>query len=165
MNYMTRKAEIEDCSAIARIYNQGIKNQVATLETRLRTDNEMKEWLINKPERFEVIVIENKNADISGWASLNLYNPRDCYRTIADISIYVDEKKQGQGLGKELLKGLTRTAKDQGFHKLVLKMLSSNTIAHQLYKSAGFRQVGVHYKHGRMNGEWIDIILMEKLLI
>lgn len=46
MTYHTRVADVRDIPAITQIYNQGIEDRVATLETRLRTDEEMKTWLL-----------------------------------------------------------------------------------------------------------------------
>jgi len=71
---------------------------------------------------------------------------------------------RGNGLGKILLGSLIREAEKQGFSKLVLSALHSNQAAKRLYLSYGFREVGVYEKHAFQNGEWMDIVIMEKLL-
>jgi len=40
-----RDAGPDDAEAICRIYNQGIEDRVATLETELRTPAERREWM------------------------------------------------------------------------------------------------------------------------
>ncbi|PYM31984.1 MAG: GNAT family N-acetyltransferase, partial [Candidatus Rokuibacteriota bacterium] len=51
-----RLATPADADAIARIYNQGIEDRVATLETELRTPEERREWMASRSPRHPVIV-------------------------------------------------------------------------------------------------------------
>ena len=84
-----RRATLGDVEAITRIYNQGIEDRVATLETELRTPDERREWLTARGERHPVLVAERAGRLIA-WASLNRFNPRPAYDHVADFSIYVD---------------------------------------------------------------------------
>lgn len=160
----TRYAKIEDIPAITAIYNQGIEDRVATLETRLRDNREMEEWLVNRSDRHRVVVIEDASNSVVGWASLNVFNSRCCYSGVVDISIYLNRDYRGKGLGKILLGELIKVAKDEGFHKLVLSTLKFNEAGRKLYKSMGFREVGTYEKQGLLDGKWVDVTLMEKLL-
>lgn len=72
---------------------------------------------------------------------------------------------RGKGLGKLLLKSLIQTAKNEGFHKLVLSTFKTNEAGKRLYKSLGFREVGIYEKHGILDGKWIDITIMELILV
>jgi L-amino acid N-acyltransferase YncA len=49
--YRVRLAAAPDAEAICRIYNQGIEDRVATLETELRTPDERCRWLANRSTR------------------------------------------------------------------------------------------------------------------
>jgi len=165
MNYKTRLATLEDVPYITDIYNQGIEDRTATLETRLRTRDEMKEWLINRSEKHKVVVITNDTDDVFGWASLNIFNSRCCYSGVVDISIYIERKMRGKGLGKLLLNYLIEVAKEEGFDKLVLSTFDFNEAGKRLYISMGFREVGTYLKHGKLDGKWVNVTIMEKLLI
>ncbi|MEW9121247.1 MAG: arsinothricin resistance N-acetyltransferase ArsN1 family A [Thermotaleaceae bacterium] len=164
MNYFTRTAQLEDIPDITKIYNQGIADRIATLETRLRTEEEMKEWLENRDEKHKVIVATDERNRAFGWSSLNVFNSRCCYSGVVDISVYVEREMRGKGLGKILLKALTKTAKEEGFHKLVLSTFHKNEGGKRLYQASGFREVGTYMKQGLLDGEWIDVTIMEKLL-
>lgn len=165
MNYSTRIAEVEDIPAITKIYNQGIEDRIATLEVRLRTEDEMKDWLTSRSEKNKVLVIEDENRNVYGWASLNTFNSRCCYSGIADVSIYIERQMRGKGLGKILLSSLIETAKEQGFHKMVLSTFKFNEAGQRLYKAMGFREVGTYIKQGMLDGKWVDVTIMEKLLL
>ena len=68
-----RRAGEGDIAAIATIYNQGIEDRVATLETELRTPDERREWLTSRSERHPVLVAE-RDGRVIAWASL-VYSP------------------------------------------------------------------------------------------
>jgi phosphinothricin acetyltransferase len=79
MDNKVRYTEQKDIPAITKIYNQGIEDRVATLETRLRSRDEMKEWLNSHSDRHKVMVIEDVDGKVLGWVSLNVFNSRCCY--------------------------------------------------------------------------------------
>lgn len=164
MDFKVRLAEQGDSSSITRIYNQGIEDRVATLETRPREDSEMLQWLVQRGDKHKVIVIESQEGYVAGWASLNVFNSRCCYSSVVDISIYIERERRGKGLGKILLNALIEVAKDQGFHKLVLSTFKFNEAGQKLYKSVGFREVGTYMKHGKLDDQWVDVTIMELLL-
>ncbi|MBB6216200.1 phosphinothricin acetyltransferase [Anaerosolibacter carboniphilus] len=164
MNYITRIAITDDIPSIREIYNQGIEDRIATLETTLRSDEDMYAWLTNRSDSHKVLVIEDETGNVDGWASLNVFNSRCCYSGVVDISIYIRRELRGKGLGKTLLNALIQAAKEQGFHKVVLSTFLSNKAGQHLYRSLGFREVGTYIQHGILDGKWVDVTIMEKIL-
>jgi len=86
---MIRDAGSADAEAIAVIYNQGIEDRVATLETQLRSAEERAQWLAAKGHRHPVIVAVDGDGSVVGWGSLNQFNPRPAYDHVVEFSIYV----------------------------------------------------------------------------
>ena len=158
-----RPAELRDAGAISEIYNQGIEDRIATLETRLRSPEEQRAWLEARGPRHPVVVCERSGA-VCGWASLNSFNPREAYDHVADFSVYVERETRGRGVGAALLAYLETLAVRHGYHKLVLAMFPSNGAGVALYRRRGFREVGTYREHGRVDGRWVDILIMEKIL-
>lgn len=152
-----------DADAICAIYNQGIEDRIATLETRLRTPKEQREWLRSRSPRHPVIVAEC-NSRVIGWGSLNSFNARQAYDYVADFSVYVERPHRGKGVGRQLLDRLTALARELGYHKLVLAMFPTNMIGLALYQECGFREVGVYQEQGLLDGKWVDVLVMEKIL-
>ena len=159
-----RPATAEDAEAICRIYNQGIEDRVATLETELRTPEERRRWLAARGPRHPVIVAEDEGGAVLGWGSLNAFNPREAYRFVADFSIYVERAARGRGVGRAMLQHLVELGRAHGYHKLVLSAFPTNDSGMALYTRLGFRTVGVYREQGRLDGRWVDTIIMEKLL-
>lgn len=160
--YFVRPARAEDADAICVIYNEGIEDR-ATLETEPRTADERRSWLAARDARHPVVVVESDGA-VVGWASLNVFNARDAYRHVADISVYVARSSRGEGAGTALLQHLVGLGREIGFHKLVLAGFPWNAASVALYLRLGFREVGVYREQGLLDGRWVDVALMERLL-
>ncbi|HEU0114431.1 MAG TPA: arsinothricin resistance N-acetyltransferase ArsN1 family A [Thermomicrobiales bacterium] len=159
-----REATFDDASAIARIYNQGIEDRVATLETQLRSAAERTEWLAARQPRHPVLVAVDGEGAALGWASLNSFNPRPAYDHVADFSVYVARECRGRGIGDALLGALVERARVLGYHKMVLAAFPSNAPGMRLYERHGFATVGVYHEQGMLDGRWVDVIVMEKVL-
>jgi L-amino acid N-acyltransferase YncA len=158
-----RPAVSADAESICRIYNQGIEDRQATLETVPRTPDERRAWLAGRSPRHPVLVAERGGA-IVGWASLNPFNPRACYDHVGDFSLYVERAARGSGVGRRLLEALIARARELGYHKLVLAAFPYNAAGCALYARCGFRTVGIYREQGMLDGKWVDTILMEQLL-
>jgi L-amino acid N-acyltransferase YncA len=158
-----RTATVADAAPICRIYNQGIQDRVATLETEERTPAERAAWLEARGPRHPVLVAEGDGA-VVGWASLNVFNARRAYEHVADLSIYVERGARGQGVGRRLLEAVVARARELGYHKLVLAAFPWNEAGMRAYRRAGFREVGIYREQGRLDGRWVDTIVMEKIL-
>jgi len=161
--YHVRPATAADAAAICEIYNQGIEDRLATLETELRTPDERRQWLAGRSERHPVIVAEH-DGRVTGWGSLNVFNARPAYRHVADFSVYVERGWRGKGVGRVLLERLVELGRELGYHKLVLSAFPFNTAGVALYERLGFRTVGIYKEQGLLDGQWVDTIIMEKVL-
>jgi phosphinothricin acetyltransferase len=158
-----RDARPEDAAPIATIYNQGIIDRIATLETEERTPEERVAWLAAREARHPVLVAES-DGTVVGWGSLNQFNPRKTYEYVADFSVYVERAWRGKGVGSALLRALIARAQQLGYHKMVLSAFPWNALGMALYQKHGFRTVGIYKEQGLLDGEWVDTIIMEKIL-
>jgi phosphinothricin acetyltransferase len=155
-----RPARPDDAEAIARIYNQGIEDRVATFETRQRTPDDVLGWLDG---RHPVVAVE-RGGEIVAFASTSTYRPRECYDGIAEFSVYVDRDRRGHGAGRAAMIALIEAAERAGFWKLVSRIFPENEPSLRLMRSLGFREVGTYERHARLDGLWRDVVIVEKLL-
>ena len=156
-----RAARADDAAAIADIYNIGIRERTSTFDTRERDPAEFADRVGG--ERFPFLVAE-LDGRVVGWAATAEYSPRDVYAGIAECSIYVDPEARGRGIGTALVAELADEAARRGFHKLIGKLFDNNEASMRLLARGGFRVVGTHHRHGRLDGEWRDVILVERTL-
>jgi len=157
---LVRSASIKDAAAIAHIYNQGIEDRVATFETSMRTKEDVESWF---DTIYPVVVVEDEG-DVIAFGSTSSYSHRICYAGIAECSVYVRREKRGCGAGRMALDGLIEAAEGAGFWKLVSRVFVENTASRKLIGSSGFREIGVHEKHAKLDGAWRDVIVVERLI-
>ena len=158
-----RLATVADAPAIAYIYNQGIEERIATFETELRTAQQIEAQLEDKGDRYPTIVVE-RDGMVVAWATAGPYRSRPAYAGVAEHSVYVERAARGTGAGRAALEGLCRAYEARGFWKLVSRIFPENAASVALHERAGFRVVGTYRRHGKLDGEWRDCVIVEKLL-
>src|SRR3990170_7022392 len=92
-----RRATKADAGAIARIYNQGIEDRIATFETRPRTAEDVAGWF----DGVHPAVVAEQDGQVVGFASTSSYRPRQGYAQIAEFSVYVARDHRGRGIGRQ----------------------------------------------------------------
>lgn len=156
----TRAANPADAEAMARIYNEGIKDRVATFETRPRSAEDIRGWFDGV---HPIVVVEDGGAVVA-FAATSTYRPRECYAGIAETSVYVARSHRRRGAGRLALQALLETARAAGFWKLLSRIFPENTASRELVKALEFREVGVYERHGQLDGVWRDVVIVERLL-
>jgi phosphinothricin acetyltransferase len=111
------------------------------------------------------VVAETADGEIAAWASAPPYRPsRRAYVGIGDFSIYVARRFRGRGAGRTTLAALIALAEARGLWKLVSRIFPENHASLALCRSLGFREVGTYRRHGRLDGAWRDVVIVELLL-
>ena len=160
MPITTRPATPADADAIAKIYNQGIEDRIATFETRSRTPEEITRWF----DGVHPIVVAEEAGQVVGFASTSSYRARDCYSKTAEFSVYVGRDHRGRQVGRQALGALIEESRKAGLHKLVSRIFPENAASRAACRAAGFREVGVYKEHGQLEGEWKDCVIVERLV-
>ena len=156
----TRLATEDDLEDVVAAYNAGISERVATLETRLRTPADIAGWLSDgRP-----FVVAERDGRVLGWARAGFYSDRCVYEGVGEHAVYVHPDGRGQGLGRQLLAALCAESERRGLYKLTSRIFADNHPSRAAHRAAGFDEVGIQRRHGRLDGEWKDCVLVERLL-
>lgn len=143
--------------AVLEIYRQGIETGHATFETKTPSWEVFDKKFL--PHSRIVALHEN---EVVGWAVLAASSVRECYKGVADISIYIHEKARGQGVGKAIMPKLIESSEQNGVWTLQSLIHPENQVSIHLHELFGFRMVGYREKIGMLHGTWKDIVLMER---
>jgi phosphinothricin acetyltransferase len=163
MTFSARPAALEDASDIARIYSEGIADRVATFETEPRSAADV--WsLLDARLRTHPAVVVHRDGQVVAFAWVGPYSERPCYAGIGEFSVYVARDARGTGAGTVALGALLDACERHGFWKLVSKVFPENAASRRLCARLGFTEVGLHRMHGRLDGEWRDVVVVERLL-
>ncbi|SFD74706.1 phosphinothricin acetyltransferase [Paenibacillus catalpae] len=160
---LVRHATPLDIQGILTLYNQGIEDRIATLEVEPKDISYMEGWFNSRSARYSVLVAV-EGAAVVGWASLNKYSLRSAYDGVADLSIYIEREHRGIGIGSMLLTKLEEVTLCSGFYKILLFTFPFNGLGQGLYRKLGYREVGIFYKQGIIDGNFVDVMAMEKIL-
>jgi len=155
-----RAASPRDAGAIARIYNQGMEDRAATFETSPRTAAQIAIWF----EQGYPVFVAGEDDRVLAYAAAFPYRPRPCYDGVREFSVYASREARGRGLGRLALEALIADARRRGWWKLLSRIFPDNQRSRHLCARLGFREVGVYEKHGMLDGQWRDVVIVEKLL-
>lgn len=158
-----RAATLQDARAITAIYNEGIAERASTFETTPRTLDDTLQRLAEL-QRHPMLVAVTEAGSVVGWAGLSDYRPRACYAGIGEFSVYLYAGVRGRGIGRQLLTALIEVACERGYWKLVSRIFPFNTASRALCRAVGFREVGLYEKHARLDGRWLDVVIVERLI-
>jgi L-amino acid N-acyltransferase YncA len=155
-----RPASVDDLPSVAEIYNAGIAERVATFETDARTAADLAGWASDG----QPFVVATQAGRVVGFARAGSYSDRCVYQGVGEHAVYVFPTARGQGLGRQLLTALCDQSERQGLYKLTSRIFTDNRPSRAAHQAAGFKEVGVQRRHGKLDGRWKDCVLVEKLL-
>ncbi len=156
-NYKIRKVEFDDLATINEIYNQAVKHKYQTADTEIVSLEARKGWFINhNTEKYPIFVLE-VDKEIIGWMSLSAYRTgRKALETTAEVSYYVHNNYQNQGVGTFLLKSAIEISPEYNFTNLIAILLESNTRSIKLLEKFNFSRWGTLPKIALINGNNYD---------
>ena len=157
-NFLISNADENDCSSIADIYNKYLGN--GTMDLDPKSSHYFQKWLLNKSPEEGLYVMRIAD-DIIGWGIIKQYSDRRGYQKTAETSVYMDEGWTGKRYGRHLKEYVMKMAQKNGFKHLVAKIWASNKGSIKYNLDFGYEIVGTQKKIGFVNGEWIDVVIMQ----
>jgi phosphinothricin acetyltransferase len=152
-----RQLREDDWAAVAAIYEEGIRSRGATFET------EVPSWASwDEAHLPDHRLVAELDGEVVGFAALAPVSPRRVYAGVADVSVYVAERAQGQGVGRALLDALVDRTERAGMWTLQAGIFPENAASLALHRRCGFRVVGLRERIGKLDGEWRDYVLLER---
>ncbi len=159
-----RLATLDDAEAIRAIYNLEVLTSTATFDLLPRTLEEQRTWQAERSGARAVLVAVAEDGTVRGFGSLSPWRDRPAYATSVEDSVYVHRDHHGEGIGRALLTELVTTATAHGFHALLARIVGGHDASIALHAGCGFELVGTEREVGRKLGQWLDVVIMERLL-
>jgi L-amino acid N-acyltransferase YncA len=157
---MARTARREDAGMITEIYNEGIADRIGTFETEPRSVGQIEAWF-DHAKAF--VSVEDERGEVVGYAVAHPYADRCCYAGIGEFSVYIRRSERGRGVGRVAMTGLVEAARQAGMWKLLSRVFPENRASLNLMAWSGFKEIGVHEKHGKLEGVWRDCVIVERV--
>jgi L-amino acid N-acyltransferase len=158
-----RLVETGDAGAIRAIYNREVLESTVTFDLVPRTHSDQLAWIDAHSGGHPALVAVD-GGEIVGFASVSPYRSRPAYATTVEDSVYVRHDQQGRGVGGALLEALLERTREYGFHSMIARIVGGHAASIALHKRCGFDEIGVEREVGRKFGQWLDVVLMQRLL-
>ena len=158
-----RLATLDDAEALREIYNLEVTTSTATFDLVPRSQEEQRSWQAER-SGARAVIVAMQGETLCGFASLSPWRDRPAYATTVEDSVYVHRDHQGQGVGRALLTELVAIATAHGFHACMARIVGGHDASIALHKACGFDIVGTEQEVGRKFGQWLDVVVMERLL-
>ncbi len=149
-------AGADDMPAITDIVNDHIMRGVAHFADQpQRVEDWTAAWVASR-SHLPWLVAERDDV-VCGVAYAKRFNPRAAYDWTAEVSIYLREGLQGQGLGSLLYRRLLQILDAQGYRCLVAGITLPTDASVALHESYGFEYLGTLTRVGYKHGAWRDV--------
>lgn len=156
-----RPARPEDAADIARIANHFVAETLVTFTTVQRRPEEV---AADIEARRPAYLVLDTGASVEGFATYGPFRGGPGYAATCEHTILMSEAIRGQGGGRLLLTRLMEVAKDEGKHVMVGGVSGANPKGIAFHAAMGFAEVARMPQVGRKQDQWLDLILMQKIL-
>ncbi|GLO64589.1 MULTISPECIES: GNAT family N-acetyltransferase [Oceanobacillus] len=160
-----RNATIEDLPEIVAIYNSTIASRMVTADTEPVTVEDRYHWFSEHESERRPLLVAELNGEICGWISLESFYGRPAYNHTAEVSIYMDSRFRGKGLGKKLLSYIIEKSPVYGIEILLGFIFAHNEPSIKLFEHFGFEQWAHLPSVAKLDRVDRDVIIFGKSLI
>jgi L-amino acid N-acyltransferase YncA len=166
MHVDIREATPNDAEAIVGILNPIIEARVYTAFDTPFTSEVEREYIRAFPARgvFHVAVEPSENR-VVGLQSMEPFAPYTrAFNHVGVLGTYVDLGCRRRGIASQMFQAFFPAARRNGYEKIFTFVRADNEAALQTYIRQGFRIVGTAYQHAKVDGRYVDEIVIERLL-
>jgi phosphinothricin acetyltransferase len=162
---LIRPSREQDLAEITAIYAHHVLHGTGTFETEAPALADMAARRADVLTKGLPYLVAEEKGQVLGFAYCNWFKPRPAYRFSAEDSIYLAPDANRRGMGRVLLAELAAKAEAAGIRKLIAVIGdSANLGSVGVHRSVGFEHVGLLKSCGWKFDQWLDVVLMEKVL-
>ena len=160
-----RHAREDDAPALCEIFNEAVQDHLETFDSDPRSIEDQRLFIAaaQQDPKHPVFVAEVRNW-VAGWVALAPYDVRIALDDIGEVYLYVRRSFRSYGVGRQLMRAAQDAASKLGYRKLIGRMLARNQDGLLLCRATGWREVGRHSVHARLNDGLHDVMVVEYLI-
>lgn len=158
---MIRAAEPADAEAIARLWNWMIRTTLWTFTTIEKSPEDITDMMSARPGAF---LVAREGDVIAGFLTFGSFRAGPGYAATVEHTILVSPDFHMRGIGRSLMQAGIEAARAARHHVMVGGISGRNPVGLSFHARLGFDEVGRMPQVGYKNGEWLDLVLMQKIL-
>ena len=164
MELSVRDVEPADAVGLVRVLNPIIESRRYTvLDTPVNVETE-RDYIIDFSERgVWKVAVRQPDQTIVGFQVLEPYaSYTHAFDHVGILGTYVDLDLRRRGIASRLFAATFDAARDKGYEKIFTFVRADNPAALQTYLGQGFLVIGNAKRQAKIDGQYIDEILIEK---
>lgn len=166
MDLSIRDARPDDAAAIVGILNSIIATRAYTVfDTPFSVDAE-RSYIVNlSPRGIWKIAVRSSDEKVVGFQILEPFATyTHAFDHVGTLGTYVDLELRRHGIATRLFAATLKAARGKGYEKIFTFVRADNPAALQTYLRQGFVIVGTARRQAKIDGRYVDEVLIEKAL-
>lgn len=159
-----RGATEADLLAIRRLFNALIPTTTVAWRDDLADEAEMAAWFADRAAAGDPILVAEDAGEVTGYTCWSRFRHFPGYRQTRELTIHVDERWQGRGVGRALIDALVDEARTRDVHVLVAAVDADNAGSIAFHEALGFQPVARMPEVGRKFDRWLDLVLLQRIV-
>jgi L-amino acid N-acyltransferase YncA len=166
MDLTIRDAKPDDAEGIVGILNPIIEARRHTAFTEPFSAAVEREYIVNFPSRgVWKVAAWQSDGRLVGFQVLEPFATYTrAFDHVATLGTYVDLAQRRQGIATALFAATLAEAGRKGYEKIFTFVRADNPAALATYRANGFSVIGTARSHAKIDGEYVDEILIERIL-
>ena len=166
MDLLIRDATPDDAAGIVSVFNPIIEARTFTLfDTPFTLEAERSYIERLAPRDIFHVAVRAHDGVVVGFQSMA---PFADYTHVSDhvgvIGTYVDLGSRRQGIARRLFAVTFEAAPRKGYEKIFTYIRADNHAALATYQQHGFRVVGTAERQAKLQGRYVDVVIVERPL-
>jgi len=161
--YKIEEAIESDYQTIAEIYNECIASGTATMDSSLKSKQDIADWVLAFNDREKLFVLKEDGTNV-GWGIIKRYSDREGYRFTCETAVYLTASKTALGYGTLMKQHIISVCKELKYKHLVAKIWANNQVSIDYNLKLGYTIVGTQKQIGFKNNEWIDVVILQYII-
>jgi len=164
-NLTIREAAEGDMAAVQRIYAPHVLKGLASFEEEPPGVEELVRRYRDVKARGLPYLVAEAEGRVIAYSYATAYRPRPAYRYTVENSVYVEEGRARDGIGRLLLTELIARCEGGPWRQMVAVIGDSGNVGSiKLHEALGFAYTGTLRAVGFKLGRWVDSVIMQRAL-
>lgn len=166
MELIIRDIEPADANGIVGILNPIIEARAYTVFVEPFSVDAERTFIVNFPSRgISKVAVRSSDRRLMGFQLLEPFGAyTKAFEHVGVLGTYVDLEQRRQGIATALFAATFAAARKRGYEKIFTFVRADNAAALATYRAQGFETIGTARRHAKIDGQYIDEILIEKHL-
>lgn len=161
---IVRPCLASDLKDVRDIWNASIRQTLITFNSDEKTAEDMSALLAEKQRANHGFFVAEVEGSVIGFVVYGQFRGGAGYAATMEHTISLASQARGKGAGRALMSAMEQHAIDAGVHSMWAGVSSANAAGRDFHAALGYSEIARLPEVGFKWDQWLDLILMQKIL-